>query len=178
MNRQAAGFTLMEVLVALVLAGIAALLAHELFRVALGSARALAEARAATETRFLGERWLRLALGSLEAGDMGGFEGRPERLTFSTWLEGVDPWHEPVRVTLTVNTGRLEAAGGPDPVTLATDVLAVEFDYLLEPGAEAQWVRVWDSPLSAPLAVRVRLRRHTDGRVVADTSLYLIGGRG
>ena len=61
-----------------------------------------------------------------------------------------------------------------ESILLADSVTGVEFDYLLEPGAQATWVREWLSPVSAPLAARVRLSM--PARV--DTLLFVVGSRG
>lgn len=178
--RRHAGFTLIEVLVALALTGLVVLLAHRLLTVTTSSARALEEARAQTERRHQSERWLRLALGSLETGgEDGSFDGRPDGLAFAAWLPVAEGWLERRRVILGLDGGLFVAnAGERHPVVLGDSVRRVEFDYLLEPGAATQWVRTWQSPLSAPLAVRVRIARRDHAREVADTMLYLIRDRG
>jgi hypothetical protein len=71
---------------------------------------------------------------------------------------------------------------------LAGGVKEVRFDYLLDPGeipsvhdlaaragVRATFVREWMSPVSAPLAVRMRIVR-TAGMV--DTLLLIVGLRG
>jgi hypothetical protein len=63
-------------------------------------------------------------------------------------------------------------------------VTDVAFDYLLEPGENTKWVREWISPVSAPLAVRVRVThlsdngQRTTAHAVTDTLLLLIKERG
>ena len=58
----------------------------------------------------------------------------------------------------------------------------LQFDYLLEPGAESRWVREWVSPVSAPVAVRMRIAKagcgKRDAGCVVDTLLFLIKERG
>lgn len=177
---QSRGFTLIEVLVALALTGMVVLLAHRLLTVTMGSAQALRAARARTEQRYQGERWLRLTLGSLDAGgEQGAFDGRPDQLAFAAWSPVAEGWLERRRVVLAVVDGRfLAETSEPAPLVLADSVASVAFDYLLEPGASTQWVRTWQSPLSAPLAVRVRIARWQATRPVVDTMLYLIRDRG
>lgn len=86
-------------------------------------------------------------------------------------------WFAEEAVTLGIRTGALWADhGGGAAVRLADAVLGLECDYLLVPGADARWVRQWHSPLSAPLAVRLRLLRQ-DGLQV-DTLLLLVRERG
>ena len=74
-------------------------------------------------------------------------------------------WLERRRVELRVENGVFAGWSG---------VSGVAFDYLLEPGAHAAWVREWISPVSAPVAVRVRIAR---GAAV-DTLLFIVGPRG
>jgi len=64
-------------------------------------------------------------------------------------------------------------------IALEDSVSGVEFDYLLEPGVNAAWVREWISPVSAPVAIRMRVtsaRSMEHGAV--DTLLFVIGPRG
>ena len=60
-------------------------------------------------------------------------------------------------------------------MTLGTDVTAFGADYLLEPGANAPWVSEWISPVTAPIAVRLRIS-HANG--IVDTIVAPIGRRG
>ena len=62
-----------------------------------------------------------------------------------------------------------------EPLVLVDDAPEVAFDYLLEPGADARWVRQWVSPVTAPLAVRIRVARASPAAV--DTQLLLIKER-
>ena len=69
--------------------------------------------------------------------------------------------------------------GDAAPLVLADSVKAVAFDYLLEPGAESRWAAEWVSPVSAPIAVRLRVESTSSaGAIRADTVLYLIKSRG
>ena len=171
------GFTLIELLVALSVGGVVVLLAHRLFTgVADGAAR-VAEARTALDREHSARRLLTDLVASLDIGRPGtdGFDGNPDRVTFSTWTTGVRGWPEARRVALGPSTGAFVASGIADaPISLMDSVQAVEFDYLLDYGAEAAWVRTWKSPVSAPLAIRIRVVR--DGLV--DTLLLIVGPRG
>ena len=68
------------------------------------------------------------------------------------------------------------------PIALVDSVTNVQVDYRLEPGAESRWVREWVSPVSAPVAVRMRIERAVHGAQdtgnVVDTLLFLIKERG
>ena len=177
MKRTPLGFTLVEVLVALTISGIVVLLAHRLFAAAAEAARTVEATRAALDREANARRWLQTAAVSLDVGQQAGdgFEGRPDRLTFSTWLETPDGWFARRRVALGLDgRGFIATVDQADTLVLADNVGSVAFDYLLEPGADTKWVREWISPVSAPLAIRVRLTSAT--RV--DTLLFLVKERG
>lgn len=176
-RRGRAGFTLVEVVVAVVLAGVSALLAHELFGAVADHGRGLHAARAGLDRRSNAHRFLRSAFLSLEAGIDGAepFSGRSDQVTFSTWLPTADGWLERVTLDLRLEEDRWVAAAASDPaLVLARGVTALRFDYLLEPGGDSKWVSEWESAVSAPLAVRVRIARGER----SDTVLYLIKARG
>ena len=66
---------------------------------------------------------------------------------------------------------------------LSAERLTAEVDLLrgsLEPGERSRWVQEWRSPSTAPLAVRMRIRRGaaSDGVARTDTLLLLVGERG
>ncbi len=174
------GFTLIEVLVALTITGVVALLAHRLASVTVDSARLLGASRAVQDRRENARRWLRTAFISLEAGgSAGGFEGHVDRVSFTSWQQQPDGWALAERLTIQLGRGQvLVARPSGEPVVLADSAVALAFDYLLEPGANTRWVREWHSPLSAPLAVRLRLTRRENGMERADTLLLLIKERG
>lgn len=171
------GFTLLEVLIALAISGIVVLLAHRLFAAAADAARTVEDTRAALDREANARRWLQAAALSLDVGQQAGdgFEGRADRLAFSTWLETPEGWFARRRVALGLDSrGFIAAVDQTDTLVLADDVHTVAFDYLLEPGADTKWVREWISPVSAPLAIRLRL----GNRAWVDTLLILVKERG
>jgi len=175
------GFTLVEVLVALVVTAMVALLAHRVFAATVDGARELRNERVELDRQMNAQRLLASAFLSLDVGEQAGsFEGHPEQVDFATWRLTADGWSERTRVRLGVEDGRLLYVDGSAPaVALADSVAAIGLDYLLEPGAVTHWVGEWVSPVSAPLAVRVRIsRRLRSGRLVGDTALFLIKARG
>lgn len=176
MNRRH-GFTLVEVLVAVAITGLVMLLAHQLFGAVVDGGRRITEARRALDRERNAERYLRDAFLSLEVGDEAGpFEGHPDRVSFSTRQRTADGWLERRRLDLIGQSGSWVAiAPDGERVLLADSVRSVALDYLLEPGAASPWVGEWVSPVSAPLAVRVRITRQSGG---ADTTLYPIKARG
>lgn len=174
------GFTLIEVLTALTITGILALLAHRLMNVTVDSARVITTQRTGQDRRENALRWLRSTFLSLEVGEVGGgFAGYEDHVGFSSWLEAPEGWRRCERVTLQLDNGQLTVDGLHDgPMVLADSLTTLAFDYLLEPGAESRWVRVWLSPLSAPLAVRMRWGRLVADTERVDTLLFLVKERG
>src|SRR5205814_2738863 len=90
----ALGFTLIEVLVALTIGAIVVLLAHELFGAVAERGRTLTSARTALDRSANAHRWLDATFLSLDVGTdgAGGFDGRADQATFSTWLLTADGW--------------------------------------------------------------------------------------
>ncbi len=182
--RSALGFTLIEVLVALTIAALVVLLAHQVFASVAERGRTLLAARDSLDRAANARRWLKATFLSLDVGtdSAGGFDGRADRMAFSAWQRTADGWFERRRVTLGRSGDRLVASlGSGDSIGLAGDVADVAFDYLLEPGADSRWVREWVSPVSAPVAIRLRVEgpgNGEGGRAVVDTLLFLIKERG
>ncbi len=181
--RATGGFTLLEVLLALSLGALVVLLAHRIFTGVLAGVRRLDEARVALDREQNARRWLEAAVGSLEVGDGAGpFAGHPDRVEFGSWQLTPEGWLVRRRLSLARLGDRLVAGiAGRDLGVLADSVAQIQFDYLLEPGENATWVREWISPVSAPLAIRLRVTRAGRGERgagVVDTLLCLVGPRG
>jgi prepilin-type N-terminal cleavage/methylation domain-containing protein len=179
---RATGFTLVEVLVTLVLAGMIALMAHGIFAAALHASAEVRAVRGSLDHRHEAHRLLGAMFLSVDAGtvDDTPFHGGRDGISFSSWLQTSDGWFERSRVELSLNEQRLVATLPQGaPIVLYDSVAQVEFGYLLQPGADSRWVSEWVSEVSAPLAVRIRVtREHRLGRVVSDTVVYLIKARG
>ena len=187
-TREPLGFTLIEVMVALALSALVVLLAHRMFTgVADGAAR-LTEARRALDREANAHRWLMAAFGSLDAGQAdGSFDGNRERVQFASWQLTPAGWFSRRRITLRRDGTHLLALASPgDTVVLSDSVSDLQLDYLLDvaegqndstpgaPGEHARFVREWISPVSAPIAIRLRISRNEK----VDTLLLVVGPRG
>ncbi len=169
------GFTLIEVMVAMAIAGLVILAAHRIFTGVADGAHAVAAARARLDRSANARRWLKATFLSLEPP----FEGRANRASFTSWQLVPGGWFEQTPTQLVQDGGRFLGMSGGEPLQLADSVSDVAFDYLLDPGADTKWVREWVSPVSAPLAVRLRIAgcgRRDAGCV--DTLLFLVKERG
>lgn len=167
------GFTVLELLVALAVGGMLVLMAHGAFGASVTLAAGLRERQTSHDEIAVTGQYLVAAFGGVDAASegSGGFSGGPTRIAFATWTEsGLE------RVTLALADGRLVATTETDTVRLMR-VASMDADFLLEYGAVARWVRAWQSPVSAPLAVRLRLLRG-DSSGIVDTLLLAIGPRG
>lgn len=181
--RRSAGFTLIEVMAALAIGAAVVLAAHAAFGGAADAARALEDRRATHDADMAGRAAVVRLIASLDlAGpDPAGFDGSADSVRFTAWVReptGRFAWY---RIAIGRDEDRLVATAadrrGTRLVTrtLASRVATARFDYLLEVGADERWVAGWRSPVSAPAAIRLRLRRHTGS---ADTLLFVVGRRG
>ena len=181
MSRREAGFTLVEVLVALTLGAALVLAAHSALGGATDAVAALDRERRAFDTEMTGRAELTRMIANLQPSAPGavGFDGSVHQARFSTQLRQPDGTFALTTVRLHVHGGTLvaerEAAAGAATIASLPDVGDVTFDYLMETGAESRWVQGWRSPVSAPVAVRLRLLR-LDDRI--DTLLVVAGPRG
>jgi prepilin-type N-terminal cleavage/methylation domain-containing protein len=174
---QRRGFTLIEVLVAVAITSLVALLAHQLFTAVVDGSTKLTNGRLTLDRQRNAHRYLRNAFASLDISQgAGSFEGHPDRVTFTAWQQTADGWFERSRIDLLQESGRwLAVTSGEDKVVLADSVLSVRLDYLLQTGTASRWVGEWVSPATAPLGVRTRISFQAGG---ADTMVYLIKARG
>src|SRR6266568_3932053 len=125
-----AGFTLIEVLVALAIGAVVVLLAQQLFAAVAERGRTLTSARTALDRSANACRWLDATFLSLDVGTDGarGFDGRPDHAGFSAWLLTPDGWFERRQVTLGADQGRLRADVTPGtPIALLDSVSDVQF---------------------------------------------------
>ncbi len=172
------GFTLVELLLSISLSGIAVLLGALMWRQSLASATHLAEHRARLDRTSGSRRWLETMIGSIDVGAVGDrpFTGHQASAQFTAWIPGSAGWPERQAVSLGVAGQQFQAdLGASGSLALMDSVASVGFDYLLEPGLNTTWASTWESPVSAPLAIRVRLM-NLGG--TADTILVLVGPRG
>jgi len=149
--------------------------AYRVFTGVADGANAVATARETLDQSVNARRWLKATFLSLEPP----FDGRINRVTFTSWQLAAGGWFEPQVVTLSQEGSRVVATSGHETLQLADSVAHLAFDYLLEPGADTKWVREWISPVSAPLAIRVRIAGCGKGDAgCVDTLFFLVKERG
>ena len=171
-----AAFTLMEVIVAMLLASMVVL-----------GARALADALVlqATETSTSmqridrdvnAERFLRGVVGRLERGDSltGRFTGGPDSVAFSSWCDTAHGWQERCRIRIVAVRQRAAASLvvrlSTGEVLLLRSARSVSLRYLTDATNGGSWTDSWTDMVHLPPAIGVLSDR--------DTLILRVGDRG
>jgi prepilin-type N-terminal cleavage/methylation domain-containing protein len=176
-GRRRAGFTLVEVLVALALAGVVLLGARTLLEHLADETHGVTQRAASADAIANGERLLRTLAGRLEVGtaESGPFSGTSEAAHFTSWCEVPQGWLERCDVTIALEqlagefalVARLDDA---PPLVLRRGFASGALRYLNSAAQGGQWFRSWGTGITAPLALGVILDR--------DTLIIRIGERG
>lgn len=168
------GFTLLELLVGVVLAGMAVSLVAAIYATMTSSLTRISNSTRAHEERALARAWLSQALTGVARLDAS-FEGTPRSMRVRSSLWVPEGWLEEDRIEVQLADGQL-TLDRPEvgSVTLLTGVQGLEIDYRNTVVSEAVWVSSWDPSRSPPAAVRLRIRRRASP---VDTMLFLVGLR-
>jgi prepilin-type N-terminal cleavage/methylation domain-containing protein len=171
------GFTLVEVLVALVIAGTVVVTVRMMLEQLADDAERLVAHAAINDTEANADRILRELVANLEVGtdDARRFAGEERATRFTSWCDVSRGWQERCTVTLAIDTQ------GPAPVLVASlstgELLVVRRDfstaalrYLGDAARGGTWLRSWGESMTAPLAIGVLIG--------ADTVILRIGERG
>lgn len=175
------GFTVIEVLVALVVGAMVLLGAHRILSILSDQAHVLTRHAAEVDQNANGERMLRDLVGQLEVGSPGTipFAGSADTVQFSSWCASPAGWLEQCQVTLSFAVrGEQEVLraqlGAGQHFDLIQGFSAGAFRYLESAAAGGQWFQRWGAGITSPLGIGVLLAR---GDTV-DTMLVRIGPRG
>ncbi|MFL5560834.1 MAG: prepilin-type N-terminal cleavage/methylation domain-containing protein [Gemmatimonadaceae bacterium] len=172
-----AGFTLVEVMVALLISAVVLLGARVLLEQLGENASRTVAAAAYADEEANGEQVLRDLAGRLDVGTDAAtqFSGEANAARFGSWCDTPSGWEERCAVALVVrddrSRSRLVATFAPgDSITLLTRAQPIELRYLNDPRAGGRWFVSWGAGITAPLAVAV-----ISG---SDTMIVRIGERG
>lgn len=175
------GFTLLEVLVALVVGALVIVGAHRILATLTDQAHVLVRNAASFDRRANGERMLRDLVGQLEIGSPGTvpFSGSQDTVRFSTWCESAAGWLEPCPVTLFFAAQHDQEVlraqlGTGQRLDLLDGFTSGSFRYLQSAAAGGQWFDLWSAGITAPLGIGVLFVRGDS----VDTMLVRIGPRG
>jgi prepilin-type N-terminal cleavage/methylation domain-containing protein len=174
-----AGFTLVEVMVALVVMGVVLVGARGMLGQIADDADRIGAAAREADRESNADALLRSIAGRLEVSPVVGqvvrFEGEPQGTRFHSWCEVPDGWLEACQVSL----GFIELEGAPalamrlstgETVPLRRGFRKGEILYLRDAASGGAWVKSWGATITAPLAFGIVV----DG----DTSIIRIGERG
>ncbi|HEX2780180.1 MAG TPA: prepilin-type N-terminal cleavage/methylation domain-containing protein [Gemmatimonadaceae bacterium] len=172
-----AGFTLLEVIVALAVSAVVVLGARMLAEQVGEAGRYVVAAATRADRDANGERMLRDLLLRLEVGTSGAanFAGAADSAAFSSWCDVPRGWRERCNVSLVVHRGeardtlRVRTSSGLDFAALDRPS-PVSLRYLDDAGAGGRWFISWGAGITAPLAIGVV--------TPADTAILRIGERG
>lgn len=174
-----AGFTLVEVMVALVVMGVVLVGARTMLGQIADDADRITAASAETDREANADALLRTIAGRLEISPEPGqevrFEGEPNGMRFHTWCDVPDGWLERCEASLGFirlddeNVLALRLSTG-EMVPLRRGFGAGELIYLRDAATGGQWAQSWGASITAPIAFAVVV----DG----DTTLVRIGERG
>jgi prepilin-type N-terminal cleavage/methylation domain-containing protein len=178
-TRRSAGFTLVEVMVALVVIGVVVVGARTMLGQIADDAGRITAAAAEGDRDANSEALLRAVAGRLEVSGVPGidrgFEGEPQGTRFHSWCEVPDGWLERCRASL----GFIEIEGERvlalrlstgEMVPVRRGFRSGHIAYLRDAGNGGAWIARWGGSITAPLALALIV----DG----DTTLVRIGERG
>jgi prepilin-type N-terminal cleavage/methylation domain-containing protein len=155
------GFTLIELIVAIMISGIVLLGARALWESLAGSVDRLRLEASADARVANGERLLRSLVGRLEVGtdQSHEFAGDEQHATFTTWCDAPAGWQERCDAELAIEPD----SGGAEQLVarLSTgEVITLErgfstgvLRYLNDPAGGGVWFRIWGHGITAPLAI-------------------------
>jgi prepilin-type N-terminal cleavage/methylation domain-containing protein len=176
-RRRRAGFTVLELIVALVVSGVALVGARMVWETLTDSADRLRMAAAAVDRTANGERLLRTLFARLEIGTDSAreFAGSERVVRFTTWCDVPAGWEERCRAEVAVDTAGGEPAlvarlSTGERVILRRGFRTAALRYLNDPAGGGQWFRLWGRGIVAPYAVGVLAD--------SDTTIVRIGERG
>jgi prepilin-type N-terminal cleavage/methylation domain-containing protein len=174
-----AGFTLVEVMVALVVMGVVIVGARTMLGQIADDADRITAAAAEADRDANADALLRTIAGRLEVSPIPGrevrFEGEPQGARFHSWCEVPDGWLERCEASLGIirlegeNVLALRLSTG-EMVPLRRGFAEGEVAYLRDAAGGGSWVRSWGASITAPVAFAIVV----DG----DTTIVRIGERG
>lgn len=170
--RNTRGFTVVELVVALAIAGLVLLIARAAMTT-LADATLTTVARQEDATaKANAHRLLASVVGSIDVTSPGsqGFLGAADGFEATSWVRNAAGGFAMRRVFVRAAGGILHLG----TTLLDTGVIGLHADYLLVPGASATWSRSWNSRTAPPVAIRLRIE-HTHS---TDTLLLVVGSRG
>lgn len=170
------GYSLMELLVALIIGSLVLTLALRLVSVLTVAAREVEDAGELTMQRANGTRWLQMHLraASVPVKDRP-FVGTPDAVVFDVATTNRRLRLARRRVVVMVEHDALCAlVDGVRRVVIRRNVRDLAVDYLVSRGLSSLWLSEWSSDRGLPVALRFRIRSIVPATAI-DTVLVAVG---
>lgn len=171
------GTTLLELMVALTIAGLALLASRYLIEEIDDSGTTLSHFARNADQAANGDRLLRALVARAEVSpdSLRRFRGDSARASFDSWCERPSGWLERCRVTIAIGAGQDSSTitalfGTGELLRLRTIGGAAMFRYVSQDSAGRRWLRAWGQSITAPFALTIESDR--------DTVLLVVGERG
>jgi prepilin-type N-terminal cleavage/methylation domain-containing protein len=177
-----AGFTLIEILVALVISAVIVLGARALLESIGDTSARIHRAALSADSLATGDEILRTLVGRIEIGTRAerGFAGDEHSAEFWSWCEVPDGWLEQCQVRLEISTEdsthdltidtQVSGRANAPPVSLRSTGYPLELRYLNSASGGGDWFTAWGRGITAPLAIAIVSP--------SDTAIIAIGERG
>lgn len=175
--RQRAGFTVLELIVALAVSGVVLVGARSIWEALTRSADGMRAMVVDADRSANGDRLLRTLFARLEIGTDSAreFAGDERMVQFTTWCDVPAGWQERCDASVAVDTADGGAAlvarlSTGERVVLRRGFHTAALRYLNDPAGGGEWFHVWGHGITAPYAVGVVAD--------SDTMIVRIGERG
>lgn len=175
--RRRGGFTLVEVLVAVVVSGLCVLAGAGIFGAVTDTARHLRSSIDTWEARANARMWMQEFALTLRVDADDPFIGLASELLASGHVWSSRGWMTPRRVTIAVVDGALVARqdDASNGLILRESVERLGIEYLPQ-GGSSEWRTEWRSETTLPALIRMRLSQAGEATFRADTILMIVGG--
>ena len=176
-DRGKRGTTLLELMVALTIAGLALLASRYLIEEIDDAGTTMSHFARNADQVANGERLLRATVARAEVNSDSSrrFRGDSALASFDTWCERPSGWTERCRVALTIGLGRDSSTvtgvfSTGEILRLTTIAGAAMFRYVSRDSSGRRWLDAWGQSITAPFALTIESDR--------DTIILVVGERG
>jgi prepilin-type N-terminal cleavage/methylation domain-containing protein len=174
--RRRSGFTLIEVIMALVVSGIILVAARGMVEAAADDAASITRAAAAGDREANAEQTVRALAERLEISSPGtSFSGEPGATSFASWCDVPAGWQERCSVTIAIEKDssglslNVRTSQGFQ-TQLRSGMKRAAIRYLVTAASGGKWIERWGDGITAPKALGLILDK--------DTLIVRIGDRG
>jgi prepilin-type N-terminal cleavage/methylation domain-containing protein len=167
--RRPAGFTILELMVAVTLSALVLLAGRSMIEQVARGAETIGVDAAIADSARMRARYLRTIIRSIEPDTSVNFVAGSQEARFATWCTGEERVTEQCVVTLTVDS-LVRITEPSRALVVSRDSVQGELRYLGDARSGGTWYRSWGPGNTLPLAIGIVFR--------TDTTVLRIGDRG